>query len=390
MVILALDTATREGSMALWDHGALRARAGDAERTHGERLPGELLAWLAGSGRTLAEVDRFAVIAGPGSFTGLRVGIAAVQGLALTTGRPVVPIPTLEALATPHVRTAPAGAVIAPCLDGQRGEVFLAAFEAAPAGLAPLLEPISAPPADAAERLREIAAARPVVLAGDGALKYGAAFQAALGLVRIARPPQPLAATAAEIAAHEPGRAGPPHALRPIYVRRPDAVIARARARAITAPPVPPLTIRRAVPDDLPAVAALQRETFTNPWGAEAIRWELEHTDVARLYVMSAPGGALLAYCACWMVFDELHINSLAVADAWRRRGLARALLRHVLADAAKAGARSATLEVRRSNEAARGLYEGLGFRVEGERPGYYQEPREDALILWHRLPAMW
>jgi ribosomal-protein-alanine N-acetyltransferase len=90
------------------------------------------------------------------------------------------------------------------------------------------------------------------------------------------------------------------------------------------------------------------------------------------------------------MVFDELHINSLAVADAWRRRGLARALLRHVLADAAKAGARSATLEVRRSNEAARGLYEGLGFRVEGERPGYYQEPREDALILWHRLPAMW
>jgi ribosomal-protein-alanine N-acetyltransferase len=153
---------------------------------------------------------------------------------------------------------------------------------------------------------------------------------------------------------------------------------------------VPPLTIRRAVPDDLPAVAALQHETFTNPWGAEAIRWELEHTDVARLYVMHAPGGTLLAYCACWMVFDELHINSLAVADAWRRRGLARALLRHVLADAAKAGARSATLEVRRSNEAARGLYEGLGFRVEGERPGYYQEPREDALILWHRLPAMW
>ena len=67
--------------------------------------------------------------------------------------------------------------------------------------------------------------------------------------------------------------------------------------------------------DDLGRRRALQRRTFTNPWGAEAIRWELENTDVARLYVVRAAGGALVAYCACWMVFDELHINSLAVDD---------------------------------------------------------------------------
>jgi ribosomal-protein-alanine N-acetyltransferase len=148
---------------------------------------------------------------------------------------------------------------------------------------------------------------------------------------------------------------------------------------------VPELAILRAEPQDLPGVEALQRRTFTNPWGIDAIRWELEHTDVARLYVMRAPLGPVIAYCACWLVFDELHINSLAVDETWRRRGLAVRLLRVVIAEAVAGGARSATLEVRRSNDAARALYEGLGFRVEAVRRDYYQHPREDALILWHR-----
>jgi len=150
--------------------------------------------------------------------------------------------------------------------------------------------------------------------------------------------------------------------------------------------PVPELdvTITRAEKDDLKAVEALQRRTFSNPWGMDAIRWELENTDVARLFVMRR-AGHVIAYCACWLIFDELHINSLAVDEEWRRRGLAVKLLRVVIADAVRAGARSATLEVRRSNDAARGLYEGLGFRVEAVRRDYYQQPREDALLLWHR-----
>ncbi len=137
--------------------------------------------------------------------------------------------------------------------------------------------------------------------------------------------------------------------------------------------------------DDLAAVESLQRQAFTNPWRAEAIRWELEHTDVARLYGLSEPDRPLVAYCACWMVFDELHINSLAVDVDVRRRGLATRLLNAVLAEARAAGATSATLEVRASNQAARALYEQLGFAVEGVRRDYYQDPREDALILWKR-----
>ena len=86
-----------------------------------------------------------------------------------------------------------------------------------------------------------------------------------------------------------------------------------------------------------------------------------------------------------WMVADELHINSLAVDEKWRRRGIARRLLQHVFHESVAAGARSATLEVRQSNTAGRALYERLGFAVEGVRREYYQHPREDALILWRR-----
>lgn len=140
--------------------------------------------------------------------------------------------------------------------------------------------------------------------------------------------------------------------------------------------------------DEISEIAALQSETFTNPWSVDSLRWEIANTDVARLYVLRVDG-ALVGFCACWVILDELHINSLAIADAWRRRGLATKLLRDVCRDARSSGATQATLEVRRSNVAALALYERLGFTCEGVRADYYQTPREDALVLWCRNLAV-
>ena len=100
MHILALDTTTREGSIAVArDRTLLYECAGDAARTHGERLPSDIMRALESAGIGLADLDLLAVAAGPGSFTGLRVGISAVQGLAMARSLRVVPVPTLEALA---------------------------------------------------------------------------------------------------------------------------------------------------------------------------------------------------------------------------------------------------------------------------------------------------
>jgi len=337
-------------------------------------------------------VDYYAITSGPGSFTGLRVGMAAIQGLALPAARRVVPVPTLEALAESVLAQGAAGGVLVPCMDGQRGEVFLAAYVVASGteasgGILQILGPQAGPPADVAALVREAAGDRTIHFVGDPRARFADALQAALPGVSFIEPTTTLAEATVRLAAARLDSAVAPHALRPLYVRRPDAFLARDRAKQ--APLTQPtgdqrLVVRPAEPADFEAVAELQRATFTNAWGVDAIRWELEHTDVARLYVMHADGG-LVGYCACWIVFDELHINSLAVAPSTRRQGHARQLLRQVFADAIAAGARSATLEVRESNVAARRLYEGLRFQVEGVRRNYYQGPREDALVLWHR-----
>ena len=88
------------------------------------------------------------------------------------------------------------------------------------------------------------------------------------------------------------------------------------------------------------------------------------------------------AFCACWLVYDELHINTIAVDARLRRQGLATALMSRLLADAAAQGARRTYLEVRRSNLPAQRLYESLGFTVAAVRRSYYSHPEEDALVL--------
>ena len=389
VVILALETVTRGGSVALHAGGAWITDAGTDARPHGTRLPGALIELAAGASLTLRDIEVFAVVTGPGSFTGLRIGLAAVQGAALATGRRVAGVPTFEALAEAWRAEHPREAVhLMMCLDGARGEVYFAS-----ADVGESQQPVRwrvpasvASPEAAAERLYDVAQGQPAVLTGDAVERYHSVWERLLRPGRVDRVPSNLALGAGRMALADPSRAELPHHLRPMYVRRPDAVLARERASA--SGPAPGLAVTRAVTaEELAGVAALQRRSFTNAWGAEAIQWELEHTDVARLYAARA-GDVLVGYCACWIVFDELHINSIAVDETRRRQGIARALLQHVFRDAFEGGARMATLEVRQSNGAARQLYEGLGFAVEGVRRNYYQDPREDGLILWHRRLA--
>jgi ribosomal-protein-alanine N-acetyltransferase len=135
---------------------------------------------------------------------------------------------------------------------------------------------------------------------------------------------------------------------------------------------------------ELDRVAALEAAAFSNPWTREMLARELAHTDVTRVYVLKLADQHIAAFCACWLVVDELHINTVAVEESMRRQGLATALLNHVLSDVTAAGATQATLEVRRSNEAALSLYDRLGFIIAGLRPNYYSQPEEDGLILWN------
>lgn len=228
LIILSLDTTTRAGSTAVLRGGQVLAeRAGNPEITHGERLPEDLMQVLRDAALRIEDVELFAVAAGPGSFTGLRVGIATAQGLAMARGRRVVPVSALEALARAAANeTAP----IAAWMDAQRGEVFSEVY--APDGGRVLVPAASSLPGPLLESWNDAAAPGIPVFIGDGAVRYRREIASRFGdAARVLHPP-PLAGLIGQIAASFPERAVLPHAVVPIYIRRPDAELARARRAA--------------------------------------------------------------------------------------------------------------------------------------------------------------
>lgn len=231
VLILALDTTTRGGSVAVTeDDRVLAVLPGDASRTHGERLPAEIAAALDRAGVAREQLDLLAVAAGPGGFTGLRIGLAAMQGLAMTLNTPVVGVSTLDALAAQVA--AGQVSVIVPWMDAQRGDVFAALVDGASKHT--LAPPLAEPPASVLERWRAHLTNRTVLFIGDAVSRDADLIARAGGGMWTSTMPEALAPQVArigrELARH--GQAGAPHALTPIYVRRPDAEIERDRRGA--------------------------------------------------------------------------------------------------------------------------------------------------------------
>jgi tRNA threonylcarbamoyladenosine biosynthesis protein TsaB len=230
MKVLALDTTTRAGSVAIVDdHGVVDERGGDSSRTHAERLPGEILALADANHVSLADVDLYAVASGPGSFTGLRIGIATLQGLALMQGRKMLGVTALEALAHCGSGGLAVGARVAAWMNAYRGDVFTALYRVTDA---PIFDPdrlveIDAPSVDSpsATWARWSGAfGLPTVVIGDGAVLYRETITSA----RILPPPLLAGAIGRLAVTHaRRGAAVHPAGIHPLYVRRPDAEIAR-------------------------------------------------------------------------------------------------------------------------------------------------------------------
>jgi [ribosomal protein S18]-alanine N-acetyltransferase len=146
----------------------------------------------------------------------------------------------------------------------------------------------------------------------------------------------------------------------------------------------PTLQLRRMTLADLDRVMALENQAFSNPWSRQLVANELEH-EWSTVLLAEEPGPAgpeLKGFAIFWLVADELHVLNVAVDARFRRQGLGRTLMDAVLATGRQRACRIANLEVRRGNRAAIALYESLGFRAVGMRPAYYQDDREDAVVM--------
>jgi tRNA threonylcarbamoyladenosine biosynthesis protein TsaB len=231
MLILALDTTTRGGSVAVTDDDRVLALLpGDESRTHGERLPGEIASALDRAGVSRQRIDLLAVATGPGAFTGLRIGLAAIQGLAMTLRKPVAGVSALDALA--EQAGGADGAFIVPWMDAQRGDVFATVIDRRTG--ATVAPPIAAGPAAVLDGWRAILGGQTVVFIGDAVARDADLITRIGGGHWQTRTPGPLAPQVAALARRigERGEAGLPHALTPVYVRRPDAEIERDKRAA--------------------------------------------------------------------------------------------------------------------------------------------------------------
>ena len=232
MICLGIESAGKTAGVAIWEEDApLYEATLSAGFTHSESLLEMIQTALTAARLTAADIDLWAVCAGPGSFTGLRIGLALVKGLAFATGAPCVGVSTLEALAW----CAGPAATVVPALDARRGQVYAAAFQA---GQPPrrLLEDAARDPASLADFVESCK--KPLVFVGDGAEICYNRYKDVPGVARL---PGFLAASRAAgvcLAAMEQARQGNTQSgeqLRPQYLRLSQAE--RERAEKLAAKP---------------------------------------------------------------------------------------------------------------------------------------------------------
>ena len=140
------------------------------------------------------------------------------------------------------------------------------------------------------------------------------------------------------------------------------------------------ITFHKLSHDNLDAVLEIERMSFTTPWSRYAFIREIQFEK--SVFKVINVDGRVVGYGGFWRFPDEVHISNFAIHPDYRRRGLGRLFLTHLLEEAISMGATKATLEVRRSNIAARELYEDFGFRVVSVSKRYYFDENEDALIM--------
>jgi tRNA threonylcarbamoyladenosine biosynthesis protein TsaB len=224
MYILGIETSTKTGSVAVVSEQAVVAQYSlNIEVTHSERLMATVDRVLKDTGLAIADMDAFAVAVGPGSFTGLRIGLATVKGLVLATGKPVAAVPTLRALAA---QVPFAAHPVCPILDARKHEVYAALYRVEGAGPVQLLP-------EAAVSIGELAAriAGKTVFIGEAASLYRAEIEDRFGERALFGPRSaslPSAGTVAELGLSmiKSGVPIDPDNLTPLYIRRPEAEVA--------------------------------------------------------------------------------------------------------------------------------------------------------------------
>jgi tRNA threonylcarbamoyladenosine biosynthesis protein TsaB len=374
--VLGVDTCGPSGSVALGrifgESVRILGQKELAGRSYSATLITAVGELLAECGATLKDLRAIVVVFGPGSFTGVRVGLSAVKGLAEPGGIPVVPVSRLGVLAwKARVRSA--------ALDAHRREVFLRldGEHAAPREMLAGVEELNA---------IEIMPGRIAVCDDGAAALLGGGWQR-VDLVRV---DAPTAANAIEFAVKPivDGQFVDLALLDGHYLRRSDAEIfgepARVSLKADSARTQAMLVRVMREPDIEQAMQIAASEWDAPQWARSAYQAALNPVAQRRLALVAedAATGTMAGFAILSINPPEAELESIVTAAEYQRRGVARRLFNSLACELRHAGGDRVILEVRESNRRARALYTSLGFTESGRRPRYYADPAEDAVLM--------
>ncbi|MGM9568014.1 MAG: tRNA (adenosine(37)-N6)-threonylcarbamoyltransferase complex dimerization subunit type 1 TsaB [Clostridia bacterium] len=371
MKILAFDCSSKTLAAAIGeDEAVLAADFEDENRNHAPYLMPMIHGLLEKAHLKMRDIDLLGVTVGPGSFTGLRIGIATVRGFSDLLDIPVVPISSLDALAENYRSY---HGILVPMLDARKNQVYAAVYDNRKGKMKKILPET---PVSPVETLSDFLAPYDKVLFfGDAVPGWEERIKecykdrccfgdAGLNGIRGESLIQITARADQSVYSKD---------VMPMYLRGVDA-----KAKFTN------YSIDDMKADDIPALVELDKTAFPRPWTENMFLNELNN-ERAHYWVLRTEG-RVTGYGGFWSVAGECHITNIAVHEDYRHVGQGRAMMDHLIAMAKLYGAHGITLEVRPSNTVALSLYQDHGFVTEGRRKHYYEDG-EDALIMWYHFP---
>ncbi|MBQ3791400.1 MAG: tRNA (adenosine(37)-N6)-threonylcarbamoyltransferase complex dimerization subunit type 1 TsaB [Lachnospiraceae bacterium] len=400
MKILAIEASGQVAAVALSVDGRLVAEYRvDHRKTHSQTLVPMLDELRRMTELDLTALDAVAVTAGPGSFTGLRIGAATAKGMAFALGIPIVPVPTTDAIAWQLYGE---GGIVCPMMDARRNQVYtgLYCFHPQMRGGRPQAEdmevltpPCAVPVEEILTRINSLG--REVTFTGDG---VGVSEAAIRSLVKVPYRFAPSwknrqdAAALADLGAlrYAEGITVSAEEFAPVYLRASQAEREAAERKKkereeASAPSAPvEIVIRTMAPEEVPIEAAREAACLGHEaWNERQLMDVVARRDC--VYLVAEATGQVIGHAGVRCVCGTGEVTNVCVDENRRRQGVGGMLLRELIRKGADIGIDAYTLEVRASNAAALKLYEKSGFVREGVRPGFYEDPADDAVILWRR-----
>lgn len=391
MRVLAIDSSGLTATVAIVeDEQTIAEYSTNYKKTHSQTLLPMIDEMVRMVDADLKDIDAIAVAGGPGSFTGLRIGSATAKGLGLALDKPLIHVPTVDAMAYSMYGCED---IICPIMDARRKQVYTGLYSFShkkneDGGLydEPVFQVLRMQMAVPVEELiRHLNVyRRRVVFLGDGVPVYKEMLAEGLKVPYSFAPSFMNRQRAAAVGAlgiryYEEGRYESAAEFRPEYLRKSQAERERAEREKNAVPKV-----RRMTMEDGAAVAEMEHQLFSDAWSEKSILETLDQTNTICLIAEKAgrTAGYLLAYTAA----DEAEIARIAVVKELQRQGAARALLTELESVCGSEGIKKILLDVRSGNSAARALYENAGFKEDGIRQRFYEDPVEDAILMSREL----